>query len=142
MRSGLAQAMYTHPDSTPETPIAPEPVILAFARLDRIALGIALGSVLGGLIFVATIFLLAKGGPNPGRNLSLLSQYFFGYRVSLVGAVVGLAYGLVSGFVVGWLIASLRNLFLSVYLSFVRFDSDLATASEVFENPSEGIHKP
>jgi len=141
MRGANSQTMYTHPDSKPEPQVEPEPVILAFARLDRVALGAAVGVVLGGIIFVATLFLLLKGGPRPGRTLSLLNQYYFGYSISYGGAVVGFVYGFLSGFVVGWLVASLRNLFLSIYLSFVRFDSDLASVSEVFEDPSEGIHK-
>jgi hypothetical protein len=133
--------MYTDHDSKPESAVVAEPVILAFAKLDRIALGVAVGAVSGTIVFLATLYLLAKGGPNPGRNLALLAQYFIGYTVSLQGAFVGLIYGFVVGFAGGWLVAFLRNLFLSAYLSFVKLDSDLAQVSEVFENPSEGVHK-
>jgi hypothetical protein len=133
--------MYTDSDRKAESPLQAEPVILAFAKLDRIALGVALGAVFGGIVFLATIFLVVKGGPNPGRNLSLLNQYFAGYSVTTTGAFVGLLYAFLTGFVVGWFVAFLRNLFLSAYLTFVRFDSDLASASEVFEDPAEGVHK-
>jgi hypothetical protein len=133
--------MYTDKERNPETSTAAEPVILAFAKLDRIALGIALGAVFGIIVFLATLFLVAKGGPTPGRNLSLLNQYFVGYRVTVAGAFVGLLYGFLTGFVVGWFVAFLRNFFLSAYMSFIRFDSDLASASEVFEDPAEGVHK-
>jgi hypothetical protein len=133
--------MYTETDSKAETPAAAEPVILAFARLDRVALGVALGAAFGGLVFLATLYLVAKGGPNPGRNLALLNQYFAGYRVTVPGAFVGLLYGFLTGFAIGWFVAFLRNFFLSAYLSFVRFDSDLASASEVFEDPAEGVRK-
>jgi hypothetical protein len=128
-------------DTKPETPDSAEPVILAFARLDRIALGVAVGSVAGGIVFLATLYLLAKGGPHPGRYLSLLNQYFIGFSVTPGGAFVGLLYGFLTGFLVGWFVAFLRNLLLSAYLSFVRFDSNLASASEVFEDPTEGVHK-
>jgi hypothetical protein len=133
--------MYTNQERKSETPAAAEPVILAFARLDRIALGVALGAVFGALVFLATLYLVAKGGPMPGKNLSLLSQYFVGYRVTIGGAFIGLLYGFMTGFIVGWFVAFLRNFFLSAYMSFIRFDSDLASASEVFEDPAEGVHK-
>ena len=53
--------------------------------------------------------LVLKGGEVVGPRLSLLNQYFPGYRVSALGSVIGLGYGFVSGFVLGWTFALLRN---------------------------------
>ena len=115
-------------------------VVMAFARLDSLALGAATGTVFGLLVCAATLFLLAKGGDHPGRNLQLLGQYFIGYTVSPFGAAIGFLYGFVAGFVLGWLVAFLRNLFIGIYISFVKFDTELASASECVGNPSEPYH--
>jgi ABC-type dipeptide/oligopeptide/nickel transport system permease subunit len=57
-----------------------------------------------------------KGGDPVGPHLSLLSQYFFGYRVTFLGSFVGFAYGFavgtISGALIAWIynkIADLRN---------------------------------
>src|SRR5262249_19292330 len=54
----------------------------AFAKLDAVALGTAVGSLLGGTICATTVVLLLKGGYDVGRNLSLLAQFFPGYSVT------------------------------------------------------------
>ena len=72
-------------------------------------LGLAFG-VAGGLgLFVATNWLVLKGGETVGPHLSLLSQFFIGYSVTFLGSVVGLAYGFAFGYVTGWLIAIIYN---------------------------------
>lgn len=91
-------------------------IIEAFAKLDRTALGLAVGTLCGLSVFLATIFLVLKGGEVVGPNLALLGQFFFGYTVSTAGAFIGLVYGVVTGFVVGWLIGLLRNSLVSAYL--------------------------
>jgi len=67
-------------------------------------LGLALGFILGLVIFLATNWLLIKGGytaPNGeyvvGPRLQLLSQFFFGYKVSFFGSIVGFFYGFAIG---------------------------------------------
>jgi hypothetical protein len=79
-------------------------------------LGLVLGIILGLVIFVATNWLVIKGGNRVGPHLSLLSQYFIGYRVSFFGSFIGLAYGFalgtLSGTLLGWIynkITTLRN---------------------------------
>lgn len=99
-----------------EAPLAPDRVIqVAFARLDPVALGVALGTVCGLGLFLATAFLLLEGGPNVGRNLALLGQYLFGFRVSWAGALLGLVEAAASGFAVGYVVARLRNRVLGSY---------------------------
>lgn len=88
-----------------------------FTRLDRIALGTAIGAVAGAALFLATLTLVVKGGDVVGPNLRLLSQYFPGYRVSVAGSVAGLVYGSIVGFACGWLFAFLRNAVLFLYVA-------------------------
>jgi protoporphyrinogen oxidase len=91
-------------------------ILKSFARMEKTAMGIALGTVSGLLFFVATLWLVVKGGEVVGPNLQLLSQYFFGYTVSVKGAFVALFYGFLWGFLFGWLFAYLRNLMLALYI--------------------------
>ena len=83
----------------------------AFARMDKLGLATALGSVSGFIIFLATLWLVIKGGDVVGPRLQLLNQYFFGYSVTVKGAFVGMAYGFFWAFLFGWLFAYLRNFF-------------------------------
>ncbi|MGH7893876.1 MAG: hypothetical protein ACREQL_04360, partial [Candidatus Binatia bacterium] len=91
-----------------------------FAKLDRLALGAATGSVAGMAIFLATLALVAKGGALVGPHLALLGQFLPGYGVSLAGSFTGLGYGLAGGFVAGWTFAVLRNATALFVLAVVR----------------------
>ena len=103
-------------------------IIEAFARLDRTALGIAVGTLFGLGVFTATIFLLIKGGEVVGPNLALLGQFFYGYTVTLTGAFVGLVYGFVAGFILGWLIGFLRNTMVIAYLVVLKTKANLTSS--------------
>ena len=70
-----------------------------------------MGTVLGFCVFAATNFLVLKGGERVGPHLSLLSQFFIGYRVSFVGSLIGALYGFVLGYVLGHLNAWIYNRF-------------------------------
>jgi hypothetical protein len=62
----------------------------AIARIRTNALA-AVCALIGGLgLFAMTVWLLIKGGPQVGKNLQLLSNYFIGYTVTWAGSVVGL----------------------------------------------------
>ena len=110
-------------------------ILQAFAKLDKVALGISFGSTLGLLIFLATVVLLFKGGSPLGPNLSLLTQYFIGYSVSWEGSVIGLGYGFLSGFVLGWSIALLRNVLVSAYLHSIKLRTHLRTLQDFLDHP-------
>jgi hypothetical protein len=73
----------------------------AARRLNSRAWGIASGVLLGVSLFVATLFLVIKGGPNVGQHLELLRVYFPGYRVTVLGSLIGFVYGFVVGYAVG-----------------------------------------
>jgi hypothetical protein len=87
----------------------------AFAKLDRVALGLSTGVMSGLLLFLMTLVLVLKGGNVVGPNLRLFEQFFYGYSVTLPGSVLGLAYGFVTGFIAGWSFALLRNVALFAY---------------------------
>ena len=79
------------------------------ARASAQGWGLAFGTLCGLALFVATIFLVVKGGPHPGLHLALLGVYFPGYRVTLVGSVIGFVYAFVGGYAVGRTIATIYN---------------------------------
>lgn len=103
----------------------PSPLLLAFAPMHRTAMGVAFGVVCGGLLFVMTMALLVKGGYPIGPNLSLLGQYFAGYRVTFPGAFVGLLWGFGVGFLLGWGFAVARNLIVWAWLTLVRSRAEM-----------------
>jgi len=105
---------YLEEDTAERTPFLESLFSRAFARMDKLAFATALGSVCGLAIFLATLWLIAKGGDVVGPNMSLLSQYFFGYSVTVKGACIGFGYSFAWGFLFGWLFAYIRNLFLAL----------------------------
>jgi hypothetical protein len=93
-----------------------EAVLTRLLRLNAMVYGWVTGIVAGLALFVATNWLLIKGGPigpegEPviGPHLWLLSQYLIGYKVTFWGSLVGFAYGLVLGFAVGYFAAQVYN---------------------------------
>jgi hypothetical protein len=81
----------------------------ALARAHEQGWGIAIGSVTGVGLWLATIVLVVRGGPNPGAHLDLLSIYFPGYRVTWLGAFIGFVYAFVVGYTAGRTIATIYN---------------------------------
>lgn len=77
-------------------------------------MGLVFGFILGLAIFVATNWLVIKGGHYTadghyiiGPHLQLLSQFFIGYKVSFLGSIIGFFYGFAlgtfCGAAVGWI---------------------------------------
>ena len=96
--------------------LTPEELIeAAFAKLDPVAMGTAVGTVAGITLFIATIILLLKGGPVIGPTLALLNNVLLGFSVSLPGALIGLVEACIGGFLLGYLFAWLRNLGIEAY---------------------------
>ncbi len=96
--------MLVQPDNNNE-----EQLTRAVLRLNGNVWGFACGALCGLGIFVATIWLVLKGGKEVGPHLRLLAQFLIGYRVTLGGAFIGLAWGFVIGFAAGWLVAWIYN---------------------------------
>ncbi len=78
-------------------------------RLNAVIQGLVTGVLAGLAIFIATNWLIIKGGTVVGPHLALLGQFFVGYRVTFVGSLVGFAYGAVLGFGVGYGVAMMYN---------------------------------
>jgi len=99
----------------------PDQVInAAFAKLDPLALGAAIGAVCGVGLLLATVVLLLQGGPVVGPTLGLLRHYLPGFEVSWTGSLVGLIEGGVAGFAVGYFGAWFRNWGMKAYAYMVQ----------------------
>ncbi len=103
----------------------PAPVLLAFAPLHRLALGVAAGVVYGGIMFLLTEILVLKGGYPLGPNLALFGEFFYGYTVSFTGGFVGLAWGFGIGFMLGWGFAVVHNLVIWIWLVIIRSQAEM-----------------
>lgn len=119
--------------------IEPEPATpeeralqLAFLPLYKRAFGVAAGVTLGLIIFVATLIQLVRVGS--GDPLELLSQYFYGYTVSVRGAFIGLGWGFVAGFAIGFFFAFCRNLAVATTLLIVRTRAELARMRDFLDH--------
>ena len=67
-------------------------------------------AVIGGVgLFVMTVWLLIKNGPQTGLHLQLLRYYFIGYSVTWLGSIVGFIYGALIGSIVGWTVGKIYN---------------------------------
>ncbi|SRR5713101_1887218 len=95
----------------PETLTPQEEQVLrkAMFRANEQGWGIAIGLLLGMGLFLATIVLVVKGGPNPGPHLGLLRIYFPGYSVTGIGSVIGFVYAFVGGYAIGRTVATIYN---------------------------------
>jgi len=84
-------------------------VMTRLARLSATIYGIVFGLLFGLGVFVATLWLVIRGGLVVGPNLALLGQFFLGYTVTYWGSVIGFIYGFAAGFIIGFLIATIYN---------------------------------
>lgn len=78
-------------------------------RLEALVQGIAWGLVAGLGLFLATNWLVLKGGRVVGPHLSLLRQFFIGYEVTFKGSLIGFVYAFVCGFVAGYVVSIVYN---------------------------------
>jgi hypothetical protein len=93
-------------------PVTGEERALIEAAVARMRAGIfaVVFAMLGGTaLFVATAWLLIKGGENVGATLGLLGNYLPGYSVTWAGSLVGLLYGAAIGGAAGWSLARIYN---------------------------------
>jgi hypothetical protein len=128
MRNELGEAVH----EAMATREIPAELVLAFAPLHKRALGIAVGTVFGGLIFVLTV--IGTIAPQGREQLGLLGQYFAGYTVSWGGAFVGLAWGWFVGFVMGWFTAYTRNFVLAAQIWLARAKQELGATRDFLDH--------
>ena len=84
-------------------------VLIRVVRLNAAVAGVVTGLLAGLALFVATNWLVLKGGAVVGPHLALLGQYFIGYHVSFVGSLIGFAWVFVLGFLVGAAVVVIYN---------------------------------
>ena len=94
--------------STPPDDIEPA-LTIRILRLEAAVQGVAWGLVAGLALFLATNFLVLKGGRVVGPHLSLLRQFFIGYEVTFLGSLIGFAYAFACGFVAGYVVSLVYN---------------------------------
>ena len=85
----------------------------ALVRMNARILGVTLGLLGGTGLFLATLVLLLRGGPNVGKHLRLLGYYFPGYDVTWSGLAPALLYGAGAGFAIGYVLSRVYNLAMS-----------------------------
>lgn len=78
-------------------------------RLNATVQGVVTGIVTGLALFIATNWLVLKGGVVVGPHLALLDQFFIGYRVTFVGSLIGFGYGFICGFLGGYSVSTIYN---------------------------------
>ncbi len=81
----------------------------ALLRMNAVATSVGLGLLGGVVLFVTTLVLALRDGPAAGPHLGLLSQYFPGYSVTVVGAFVGFVYAFAVGAAAGFVLSSVYN---------------------------------
>ena len=81
----------------------------AVVRLNANILGLVLGILAGLGIFIATNFLILKGGEVVGPHLGLLRAFFPYYSVTFVGSLVGTIYGFICGYIIGFITGTIYN---------------------------------
>jgi hypothetical protein len=99
------------------TPVRDEERVLierAVARLQSGIMAIVFGFTIGIGLFLATIWLVIRGGQDVGLHLGLLRYYFPGYSVTWGGGFVGLFYGALVGGVIGWSMARVYNFMVKI----------------------------
>jgi hypothetical protein len=111
----------------------PTPVALAFAPLHKRAFGTAIGLAAALVMLAVNVVALARG-PHVSEPLILLSEYFYGYTVSWMGALVAAAWTFFVGFVAGWFVAFFRNLVLAVSLIAIRTRAEMSATRDFLDH--------
>ena len=118
----------------PESSSAKTPALsFVTSPIYKSALGVAVGLVTGLSVFALTLFHVVLQ-PTEGLNLTLLAQYFYGYRVSWGGAFLGLIWGFLVGFVFGWFGAFVRNVVIALLVFRLRTKAELAQTADFLDH--------
>ena len=102
----VIRVLLAHPMNPKQMP-EEEKLFRGVLKLQVKILGLSFGLVCGLGLFIATNWLVIKGGKKVGLHLQLLGHYFPGYRVTFLGSLVGFVYGFLvgalSGILIGWI---------------------------------------
>lgn len=122
----------THPFAHESTAL-PRKHALLFAPIHKRHFGTAIGCAVG-LLFGGLTIVHVTVSPDEAYPLSLLAEYFSGYRVSYGGAFIGAAWGFFVGFIAGWFTAFSRNLLLTTMVFWVRAKMNLQASAEFLDH--------
>ena len=122
----------TLPQQVTATDELPPPVALAFAPLHKRAFGVATGLAAGLAIFGVTMLEMLR--TKDRSPLSLLSEYYAGYTVSLEGAFIGLLWGFATGFIMGWFVAFCRNFVVAASIFWIRTRAELSANRDFLDH--------
>jgi hypothetical protein len=111
----------------------PRELVLAFAPVHKRNFGLACGAALAVLVSGLTVVHLIRS-PEDDFPLSLLSQFFTGYTVSLRGVAVGGFWAAFVGFVAGWFLAFSRNFAIAVTIFVIRTRAALAANRDFLDH--------
>jgi hypothetical protein len=108
-------------------------LVLAFAPLHKLALGVAFGVAAGLLVGLVTVVSVLR---DPGDRIGLvvLSGYFHGYSVSWPGVAIGALWAGGVGFVAGWFLAFCRNFVMATALLFIRARANLRETRDFLDH--------
>jgi hypothetical protein len=81
----------------------------ALLRMNERGWGVAIGLLLAVGLFLATNWLVFRGGNEVGAHLQLLAVYFPGYRVTFLGSFIGFAYAFALGYILGYTVSVVYN---------------------------------
>jgi hypothetical protein len=88
---------------------AAEALRVRVLRLDAIAQALGAGVIAALGVFVATNWLVLKGGTVVGPNLALLAQFLPGYRVTFAGSLLGAFWAFVYAAGAGYVVSRIYN---------------------------------
>jgi len=109
-------------------------LLLFFAPIHKRALGMAVGLTAALLVFGLTVLHLTIIDPANAPRLSLLGEYFLGYRVSWTGAFIGAFWAFFGGFVAGWFLAFCRNLVIAASIFLTRTRAELLASRDFLDH--------
>jgi hypothetical protein len=111
----------------------PEHGAAVIGRLAPHPFGVAAGVLCSLVLFGVTIVPAFGTNWHLSDHVGLLSQYLYGYTVTVGGAFIGAAYGLVIGYLVGQLFARARNFWMAAYLRIVWWRAESRAASDLLD---------
>lgn len=114
-------------------PLPAQEINLAFAPLHKRAFGVAVGTGAAVLVVAVTLFHVLVQ-PDGAPRIALLRAYFYGYTVTLQGAVIGGLWAFAVGFVMGWFVAFCRNLAIAASIFITRTRAELKQTRDFLDH--------
>jgi len=111
----------------------PDDLALVFTPVHKRNFGLACGTS-AALAAVGFTLLHLLRSPSDPMPLVLLDNFFYGYRVSALGALIGGFWAGVAGFVAGWFLAFCRNFAFAVIAFLVRTRAELAANRDFLDH--------